>query len=256
MTRPMHRCILLLAVLLIVPLAGCDGTDPTEAEPEPRFSITLGAPVGASIKGEASFANGSPFEEQLLRTVPLPAFDLTVTAIQLAGADTDGTVHDVSLVHVADDALTPGTYAVNAFRPACADLSTDCSPDRLFTGSLFTAHYARQTADTLFTYGLDRGTVTVDRVAEDVVRGTFDLSAATETAVARADLMAYIDSLRNPPSRLEPSYFPTPPPSDVRVLPEPLTLTGTFTATPGEVEDWLPRFGWMMGGAPAGPGQP
>ena len=252
----MYRFILTLLLGLTVFVVGCDSAGPENADPTPRFTMTLGAPISASIDGQASFTDGSSFEEQILRTVPLPSLDLALTAVQLFGEDADGIAHDVSFVYIADDVLTTGTYDVNSFLTPCADASADCTPGLLFTGSLFTAQYARQTADSLFTYGLDAGSVTVDEASEEAVRGTFDLSATVEVAVARADLRAYVDSLRNTPSRLEPSYFPTPPPSDVRVLPEPLTLTGTFTATPGEVTDWADRFGWMMGGAPAGPGQP
>jgi predicted amino acid-binding ACT domain protein len=218
--------------------------------------MTLGAPVSASIDGQASFTDGSSFEEQILRTVPLPSLDLTLTAVQLFGEDADGIVHDVSFVYIAGDGLTTGTYDVNSLLSPCTDAVADCSPGLLFTGSLFTAQYARQTPDSLFTYGLDVGSVTVDEVSEEAVRGTFDLSATVEVAVARTDLRAYIDSLRDAPSRLEPSYFPTPPPSDSRVLREPLTVTGTFTATPGEVTEWADRFGWMMGGASLEPGRP
>lgn len=249
----MRYLILPLLLGLIVCVSGCDSAAPEEAAPKPQFSMTLGAPVSTAINGEASFTDGSGVEEQILSTFPLPSFDLTLTAVQLFGKDADGTAHDVSFVYIADDGLTAGTYEVNSFLSSCADTSADCSPGLLFAGSLLTAHYARQTADSLFTYGLDTGTVTVDEVSMDAVRGTFDLSATVEVAIARADFRAYVDSLRNGPSRLEPSYFPTPPPSDFRVLPEPLTVTGTFTATRGEGSDWADRFGWMMGTVPMMP---
>lgn len=258
-TLAMHRLIGPLAIVLTLCIAGCDGAGPEDADSGPPFAMTLGAPVSTAIEGHASFADGASVEDELLLTFPLPQFGVTLTAIQLFSEDADGTVHDVSFVYIADDTIAPGTYDVNAFLSPCdAMTSTTCEPGMLFAGSLFTGHYARQTADSLYTYGLNRGAVTVDEATDDVVRGTFDVSASVEVAVAKADLEAYVDALRShsPDDDGHWSDFPEPPPSDVRLLAEPMPVTGSFAATPGEVSDWMSRFGWLMGGAPMGFGQP
>jgi len=252
----MRRSLVLLTTILALLVTGCDSAGPNNDEPAPRFDMTLSAPLNASIEGEAALAGGSSFEDQSLFTFPLPRLNKTFTAIQLVGEDAEGTTHDLSFLHIADEATSPGTYEINNVLGPCADEpATDCPPESLFAHSLFTAHYARQTADTLFSYTLDRGTVIVENATDDAISGTFDLRAPAELAVARADLNAYLDALRTP-GLLGPEDLPEPPPVDLRLLDEPLMITGSFTATPGELSNRVNHFNWMMSGNVAVFGRP
>jgi hypothetical protein len=85
-------------------------------------------------------------------------------------------------------------------------------------------------------------------VSEIAVRGTFDLSASVEVAAARADLGVCRFLAQQPLSTGAQLLS--------RILREPLTVPGTFTATPGEATDWADRFGWIVGTVPMLPGQP
>lgn len=244
----MRRSLLLLTTVLALLVTGCDSGGPATDQPAPRFTMTLGAPFDASVEGDAAFADGASFEEQTLFTFPIPQLNQTLTAVQLFGEETGGVVHDLSFLYIADGAITPGAYEINNVISPCAnEPAADCSPESLFAGEIFTAHYARQTADTLFSYTLDQGTVTVEEASDNVVRGTFDLRAPVALSIAKADLRAYLDAVRTP-SLFGPDDWPEPPPIRTRSLDEPLTITGSFTATPGAFSDRVNHFNWMMSG--------
>ena len=240
----MRQPALLLIVCSLV-LAGCDSSGP-EAEPESQFEATFGAPVNATLKGSAALGDGSSFEQGGLFTFTDPLSDQTITAIQLFGKDDEGTPHDLSFVYVDDERLGTGTYELN--RPFGSG-GGDRFDDPLTPDSLFTASYGRRTADSLFTYTFEGGSVTVGTATEEVVKGRFDLKARTEMAVHRDSLQAFVDSLRAQ-DRTEPIRIPDPPPVSFNELEPPMTVTGDFTATPEAFDEGVSHVDWLMSGRP------
>lgn len=85
----------------------------------------------------------------------------------------------------------------------------------------------------------------METATEEVVEGTFSLNAAVEASVSLAAMAAFRDSLREgPPS--DTTDFPTPPQPDVQPLEPPMTIEGSFTATPGALSDKVMRPQWGM----------
>lgn len=113
--------------------------------------------------------------------------------------------------------------------------------------SLFTASYARRTADSLFTYTFEGGSVTVETATESVVKGRFDLKVSEEMAVHRDSLRAFVDSLRAQ-DRTDPLRIPDPPPVSVTELEPPMTVTGDFTATPEAFDEGVSHVDWLVSG--------
>lgn len=249
MVITMKHSIFFFALTLGMLLTGCDGAGPSEDAAEPRFEMTLGAPVNASLQGIAALGNGASFEEQNLFTFPLPHSGKTVTAIQLFGRDAQDVVHDLSLVYIADEMIATGTYDLSGRFGTCMEKRPDnCPPERLFPDNLLMAHYARQTDDSLYSYLADSGTVAIEYAAEDEVSGAFDLSTAVEISVAKTDLEVFIDSTRTRSG----DDFPELPPMHIRALNPPLIITGSFTATPGDFSNQVHHFNWMMSGGTIG----
>ena len=121
-----------------------------------------------------------------------------------------------------------------------------CGPG-VFLEELFAASYRRQTADSLHFYPLKEGTVTVETATDEVVEGTFSLDAAMEASVSRADMQAFRDSLRGGLPR-DSTDFPRPPEPTVTPLEPPMTIAGSFTATPGTLSDQVTRPQWSVSG--------
>jgi hypothetical protein len=239
------RRLAFLLVACCLGLAGCDSSGP-EAKPESQFEAEFGAPVNTKLKGTAALGDGSSFEQGGLFTFTDPRIDRTITAVQLFGTDGGGTPHDLSFVYVADERLGPGTYELN--RPlAGGGGDEERFEDPPTLDSLFTASYARRTADSLFTYTFEGGTVTVETATEDAVKGRFDLRAATEMAVHRDSLRAFIDSVRTS-DRGRPANFPEPPPVSFETLSPPMTVSGSFTATPDAFDEGVSHVDWLVSG--------
>lgn len=244
----MKRILLLCTLTVGLLIGGCDGAGPEhDTDPEPQFDLALGAPLNTSIEGTAAMGSGSSFEEQSLFTLPLPQFGKTITAIQLFGEDDASIAHDLSFLYISDAAIAEGTYEIGLLN-ACEGDSSDCLPQTFPPDEMLTANYARLTADSLHTYMLDNeGTLTIDRATETVAEGSFTLEAALEVSVSRADLEAFHDSLRaHMPSNGAMENFPEPPPRDLQMLEPPLTIEGSFTATPGSFSDQVPGSSWMI----------
>lgn len=226
----------LLLGTVLVGITACDSGGP-ETTPASEFDLTVGAPVDASLKGRAALANDLSFDEQGVFTVPVGPFGKTVTIIQLSGENESGVVHDLSFMRLAEDRIEEGTYELG--RP-CGD---GCELGDFPPEELFTASYGRRTADSLHSYPIESGTVTVESVTDESVRGTFTLTTAVEASVAQADLQAFIDSLRARPPR-DTTAIPGPPPTDLQFLEPPTTIEGRFTATAGEqLSERVPHFG-------------
>lgn len=242
----MRRLAFLLVACCFL-LAGCDSSGP-EAEPEAAFEAEFGAPVDTKLKGTAALGDGSSFEQGGLFTFTDPQFGWTITAIQLFGTDDEGVPHDLSFMYVDDERLGTGTYELNRpFEGGAGD--EDRFDDPFPLDSLFTASYARRTTDSLFTYTFEGGSVTVETATESVVKGRFDLKAATEMAVHRDSLRAFIDSMRTR-DRGEVGGFPEPPPVSFEDLESPMTVSGDFTATPDAFDDGVSHVDWLVSGRP------
>jgi len=238
-----------MGLLLCLLIAGCDGAGPDEDAPAPRFVMTLSAPVSTSINGKATLGNGASFDEQNLLIYALPSFGTTLTAIQLVGRDLQAIDHDLSLLYVADAPITTGTYEVGV-QGACEDESpVACTAAPYFAGSLLVATYSRQAADSIHTYPLDSGTLTVERVTKHLVEGAFTFASPFEISASRADMVAFADSLDGFVSdRDAPRDFPALPPRHVQTLDAALTIEGRFTATPGLLSSRMHSANWLMGG--------
>jgi len=241
MVVAMRRSLCFGVFALALLLAACDSTGP-ESTPEPHFDLTAGAPVSASLEGKATLGSNLSFNEQSVFVLPIRPFGKTLTLIQLSGEYEESVTHDLSFMHLADGPLEPNTYEVGLD----ARCDSPCGPG-FFPEELFTASYGRQTADSLHFYPLESGTVTVETATDEVVEGTFSLDAAVEASVSRADMEAFRDSLHNgPPS--DTTDLPRPPQPTVMPLEPPMTIDGSFTATPGTLSDQVMRPGWSMGG--------
>lgn len=245
----MKRYSLLMGLLLCLLIAGCDGAGPDEDPPAPRFVMTLSAPVSTSIDGQATLGNGAAFDEQNLLVYSFLPFGKTLTAIQLFGRGPQAVDHDLSLLYVADAPITAGTYEVGV-QGTCDDESpVACTAAPYVAGSILFATYSRQTADSIHTYPLDSGMLTVERVTEHLVEGTFTFASAFEISASRADMVAFADSLDGFVSdRDAPRDFPTLPPRHVRALDPALTIEGRFTATSGALSNRVHHANWLMGG--------
>jgi hypothetical protein len=233
-----HSLCATLVVAVLGLLTGCDSGGP-EPSMEPAFDMSIGSPVETSIKGKAALGSNLSFEEQGVFTFPVPPLGKTVSIVQLSGEAEQGIAHDVSFLRLADEGLSEGTYALN--RP-CEDGCIGAFPP----DELLTADYSRQTADSLYSYPIRSGSLTVETANDEGVAGRFSLSSSLEVSVARADLEAFIDSLRRVPR--DTAFVPPRPPTNLQFLEEPLTIEGTFTATAGEpLSDRVPHlggFGW------------
>lgn len=249
----MRRTVFIFALVLSMLLVGCDTAGPEpDADPEPHFEFTLGAPVNAAVEGEAALDDGTSFDEQSVFVLPSTPFGKTLTAIQLFGED-GGMAHDLSFVYLADAAITEGTYEIGFPDPCAGQEPPECTPRFFMPDSLLLVHYARMTSDSLYTYPIDAGTLTIERVTDEVVEGAFSLDAVAAISVSQADLAAFQDSLRAymdnrlPGEDFNREDLPQPPPTDVRPIMPPMTIEGTFTAMPGTFSDRVPRSRWMMG---------
>jgi len=238
----MNRTPFLSLLVLCVLLIACDSTGP-EPTPEPRFELTAGAPVNASVEGKATVGNNLSFGEQSVFVLPIERLGKTVTIVQLSGTYEDSVTHDLSFLRLADGPLEPGTYEVGLEAPRC---DSPCGPG-FFPDELFTASYGRQTPDSLHFYPLKEGTVTVETATDEVVEGTFSLDAVMEASVSRADMQAFRDSLREGPPR-DSTDFPRPPEPVLTPLEPPMMIEGSFTATPGTLSDQVTRPQWSVGG--------
>jgi hypothetical protein len=231
-----HPLFAVLVGAVLVFFAGCDSSGPEPAL-EPAFDMSVGAPVGASVKGKAALGSNLSFEEQGVFTFPVPAFDKTASIVQLSGETERGVAHDLSFLRLADEGLSEGTYELK--RP-CED---GCGFGAFPPDELFAADYSRQTTDSLYSYPIRSGTVTVETADDEGVQGRFSLTSTFEVSVARADLEAFIDSLRRP---RDTTSVPPRPPTNLQVLEQPLTIEGTFTATSGEaLSDRVPHLGGL-----------
>jgi hypothetical protein len=229
--------ILALALLL----TACDSTGP-ESTPESRFELTASAPVNASVEGQATLGNNLSFGEQNVFVLPIQRLGKTATIVQLAGTYEDSVTHDLSFLRLADGPLEPGPYEVGLDAPC----DSPCGPG-FFPDELFTASYGRQTPDSLHFYPLKEETVTVETATDEVVEGTFSLDAAMEASVSRADMQAFRDSLREgPPS--DTTELPRPPQPDIQPLEPPMTIEGSFAATPGTPSDAVTQPQWSVRG--------
>jgi hypothetical protein len=237
MRRTLGFGVLALALLL----TACDSAGP-ESTPKPRFELTTTAPVSASVQGQATLGSNLSFSEQNVFVLPVQRLGKTVTIVQLAGTYQDSVTHDLSFMRLADGPLEPGTYEVGLD----ARCDSPCGPAGL-PDELFTASYGRQTADSLHFYPLKEGTVTVETATDEVVEGTFSLDAAVEASVSRAAMQAFRDSLRGGPPR-DSSDVPRPPQPHIEPLDPPMTIEGSFTATPGPLSTEVTRPQWSVGG--------
>jgi hypothetical protein len=199
--------------------------------------------VNASIEGTATLGKNLSFSDQNLFVLPLQPLGKTVTIVQLAGTVEDSGTHDLSFMRLAEGPLEPGTYEVGLDSPRC---DSPCGPG-VFPEELFTASYGRQTADSLHFYPLKEGTVTVETATDEVVEGTFSLDAAVEASVSRADMQAFRDSLRENPSS-DGTDLPRPPEPTVTPLEPPMTIEGSFAATPGTLSGQVTRPQWSVTG--------
>lgn len=179
--------------------------------------------------------------------LPFERFGKTATIVQLSGTYRDSVTHDLSFLRLADGPLEPGTYEVGLD----AHCDSPCGPGFL-SGELFTASYGRQAPDSLHFYTLKEGTVTVETVTDQVVEGTFSLDAAAEASVSRADIQAFRDSLpEGPPS--DTTELPRPPQPQIEPLVPPMTIEGSFTATPGTLSTEFTRPQWSISGGIVAP---
>lgn len=236
MTRFVIPSLILLGLLV-----GCDTTGPAD-DPEPHFELETSAPLNASVEGKATLGNNLSFGEQNLFVHPLPQLEKTVTIVQLSGEYEGSVTHDLSFMRLGDGALESGTYEVG-MNTSC---DSPCVPG-FFPEELFTASYGRQTPDSLHFYPLESGTVEVEQATEEVVEGTFSLEAAMKASVSRADMEAFLDSLPDG-SPSDTSDLPHPPQPEVQLLEPPLTIEGSFTATPGSLSDQVVRPQWSVSG--------
>jgi len=242
----MRWTISAMALLVAILLGACDGTGP-EPTPEPRFELTAGAPVNASVEGKATLGSNLSFGEQSVFVLPIRRLGKTVTIVQLAGTVEDSVTHDLSFLRLAGGPLEPGTYEVGPD----ARCDSPCGPG-FFPDELFTASYGRQTADSLHFYPLKEGTVTVETATDEVVEGTFSLDAAVEASVSRADMQAFRDSLRENPPR-DSTNLPRPPEPSITALEPPMTIEGSFAATPGTLSAEMTRPQWSVSGTVLAP---
>ncbi len=242
----MRRYVVSFLLVLTVLIAGCDSTGPEhDADPEPHFELTLGAPVNAAVEGEAALGDGTSFDEQNVFVLPATPFGKTITAIQLFGED-GRVAHNLSFLYLADEPIAEDTYEIG-FPDPCEGEGPECMPRPFQPDSLLMAHYARLTDDSLHTYMLDAGTLTIERATDEVVEGAFTLEASVAISVTQADLEAFQDALRNnPPEEGNWEDLPEPPPTEIGFLEPPLTIEGSFTATPGAFSDRVPQSSWMM----------
>lgn len=237
----MNRTLFLFLLAFCVLLTACDSAGP-ESTPEPHFELTVGAPVNASVGGKATLGNNLSFADQNVFVLPFQRLGKTVTIVQLSGEYEEGVTHDLSFMRLADGPLEPGTYEVG-MNTSC---DSPCGPG-FFPEELFTASYGRQTPDSLHFYSLETGSVNIETATEDVVEGTFSLDAAFEASVFWADMQAFRDSLRQgPPS--DTTDLPRPPQPELQPLEPPMTIEGSFTATPGALSNQVTRPQWSMGG--------
>jgi hypothetical protein len=247
--KPTRILLALSLGLALMLLPSCDSAGPS-ATPSPRFSMDVGAPVQAALDGEATLGTDLTFGEQSVFTLPVGPMGQTATIIQLAAEKDNGVTHDLSFVRLADDGLEPGQYSLGV---TCEG---DCGPQFFPPEEIFTADYGRQTTDSLHTYPIKEGTVTIETATDDEVSGTFKLTSTREVSIARADLEAFLDSLRtNPPT--EPGERPTLPPRNIQSFETPMTIEGQFTATPGDLLETVTHLGGfnvgtLSGRSPAG----
>lgn len=224
-----RACCLLLLGALLACLPACDTSGP-DPSLESEFDMTVGDPVNTSLKGTAALGSDLSFDQQSVFTLPVPPLGKTVSIIQLSGDGRQDVVHDLSFMRIADGPIAEGTYELGRL---CENGCRPFPPEELLT-----ADYGRQTADSLHSWTIDAGTITVETATEEGVEGSFSLTASQEISVSRSDLQAFLDSLRSMPVpdrpfRGDTTAFPTPPPTDIRVLETPMTIEGRFTATPG-----------------------
>lgn len=225
---------------MLVLLSGCDSNSPTPSL-ESQFDMQVGAPVNQSLTGPAALGSDLSFDEQGVFTVPGGPFGETMTIIQLSGENDEGVAHDLSFLRVADGPIEEDTYELGGLCEA------DCGPRFFPPEEWFTADYGRRTADSLHSYPIDSGTVTVTTVTDEGVEGTFDLTSSLELSIARDDLEAFIDSMRSGPPR--DTALTLGPRPDLEFLEQPMTIEGSFAATSNQtLSGQVPHFGGIGGG--------
>jgi hypothetical protein len=244
------RCALVLLIFALA-FTGCDSVDSSEDVPDPYAEMELGAPLNMTIQGNAALGGSDAFSDEAAFFLPIGNSGYTLTAIQLFGED-EGSAHTLSFTYIGEDALSEGSYDVGFDLP-CDDPSDCRRPGLFFGGDRLMTNYIRTDDDSLRSYMLSDGTLTVEQASDESIAGTFALEADAEISVSIDDLEAFQDSLRaNRPTPGAPrdlGDLPEPPPFTVQPLEPAMTIEGSFAATPGE----FPRrpgatFGWMMQG--------
>ncbi|MES3630784.1 MAG: hypothetical protein PPP56_11530 [Longimonas sp.] len=240
-------CFVLVFALALT--TGCDTVDSAEDLPDPYADIQVSAPLSATIDGQATLGGSESFGEQGAMVFPFEDLGITLTAIQLFGEDGEGIAHNLSFVYIGEDRLSEGTYDIDFDLP-CQDL-TDCQRSGLFFGERLMTNYVRAASDSLHTYVLQNGMLTVEHATDDAIEGTFAFEAAVEVSTSRADLEAFYDSLRTtwPTGGNRYEDMPEFPPQHRTPLTPPATVEGSFAATPGEFPNTMgSSFGWIMRG--------
>ena len=227
-------------------LSACDSAGPAPSL-ESSFDMQIGEPVSASVNGAAALGNGLSFDQQGVFTLPVPPLGKTISIVQLSGQLDQGGVHDLAFMQIAEEPLGEGSYELGA--TACKE---DCEAQPFPPEELFLADYSRRTVDSLHSYPIDAGSVTVETATESGVEGTFSLTASREVSVARADLQAFLDELQAP-SESDSTSFPSLPPMNRQELEGPMTIEGSFTATSeAPLSNQVPHLGGFgLGGGMA-----
>lgn len=229
-------------------ITGCDSVESGEEMPDPYAEMEIGAPLNTTIAGNAALGGNDAFSDEAAFFLPIGDTGYTLTAVQLFGEDDTGASHSLSFTHIGEEPLGEGSYDLGFDLP-CEDPS-DCRRPGLFFGDRLMTNYTRVADDSLRSYMLRDGSLTVEQASDDGIVGSFALEAGVEISVSVEDLEAFQDSLRaNMPTSGAPRDLPEPPPHTVQPLEPAMTIEGRFAATPGE----FPRrpgssFGWMIRG--------
>ena len=236
MPRYLSTLILGLALLFV----GCDVVD-SDDPPEPAFSVNLGGPVETTLDGEAAMTHEDDlgaFDDELFDALPidLDELDLEATVIQLPVTE-GGTSHLVGIVYLGDGLPEEGPQDVDSSPFDLFDLFSS-APNGAFQfplpDEILIASYSRADAtnDELLLYPVE-GNVTFDQVSEDAISGSLELSADRELTFALSEVLDFADDAG------DLDEFPDP---EREELDDPLTLEGSFTALPEDIDDLFAFF--------------
>ncbi|WP_157621306.1 hypothetical protein [Salisaeta longa] len=243
------RRLLVLGVFCLL-VVGCDAS---EQPPDASFTLSLSAPVHQTVQGKAAMNDGAAFNDQFF--FPIGSGFGSSTVIQLYGTPSgaSGSQHALTFMLRGFDELRPGTYEVNTLGglgggyPEVVGFRAPAPALFDSLGALTWADYSRMTADSVVSYPLPQGTLTIERADDAVIRGRFSLSASRRLAIAREALEAYVDSLRAyDPGTM--TNLPMPPTFHGRPLAAPLRMEGRFTARSLPLSDAVPPTGLLTGG--------